>query len=189
MKQPQSVVSSGHSGTTSMGENFKYPSDFDNEVSSGIWSIQSRSLHLPVKGLDPELDVFFKEASLRCRGRTPEQLAMALGGRAESLGLPNAWGSSLVSALISHLPGWDLPDRNFLAEVWDGVIGTSLKPKEVGASGWLALVPHQCSDCKEGRVGGCGVGRGMQFMSCCFLRVVWTFLTKRWVVHPTRMRD
>lgn len=114
------------------GKIFKYPSDFDNEVSSGIWSIQSRSLHLSVKGPGPELDVFFKEASLRCRGRAPEQLAMALGGRTESLGLLNAWGSALVSALISHLPGWDLPGRNFMTEVWDGVIGTSLNPKEVG---------------------------------------------------------
>lgn len=36
-----------------------------------------------------------------------------------------------------------------MTEVWDRVIGTSLKPKKVGASGWLALVLCQCSDYKK----------------------------------------
>lgn len=84
-------------------------------------------------------------------------------------------GSAPVSAPLSHPPGWDLPDRKFMTEVWDRVIGTALKPKEVGAFGRLALVPHQCSDCREG---GCG-GEGSNSWVAAFLRWYGLFFSPR----------
>lgn len=55
-----------------------------------------------------------------------------------------------------------------MTEVWDGVIGTSVMSKEVGAFGWLALVPCQRSGCKGGWVSN--------FIGCCFLSVTRAFL-------------
>lgn len=34
-----------------------------------------------------------------------------------------------------------MPHEKFTTEIWNGVIGTLLKPKEVRVSGQLALVP------------------------------------------------
>lgn len=50
-----------------------------------------------------------------------------------------------------------------MTKVRGGVIGTSLKLREVEAFSWLALVPRQCSGCKEGWV--------INRMDCCFLSV------------------